>query len=340
MIATSSRAGGLVGAAIRRPETILAVLLVAAVVVGSSISPYFLTDVNLSNAMQDLGERAIILLPMTALILAGHIDLSVASVMGLTGAVLARLLEAGMPIAAAIVVVLVQGVILGLLNGVLVANVGLPSLVVTLATLSLYRGLAYVVLGGSAFAGFPEWFTDFGFGYVPGTLVPWPALIFVALAVVFFVLLKATPFGRIVYAIGNNTEAVRFSGVRVRRTTLSLFVASGAISALAGVVYAARMASARADNATGFELDIIAAVLLGGVSVFGGRGTLVGAILGLFLIGILRNALTLADVSAEAQSVVVGGLLVASILAPNLSARIGARLRSRRSTISSPAVPE
>jgi rhamnose transport system permease protein len=329
----------LIGAA-RRPEAILVGLLICALVLGSSLSPFFLTDYNFSNALQDLLERAIILLPMTALILAGHIDLSVASVMGLTGAVLARLLEAGLPIELAIVIVLVQGVMLGMLNGVLVAYVGLPSLIVTLATLSLYRGLAYVVLGGGGFAGFPAWFTEFGFGYIPGTLVPWPTLIFVALAIVFFVLLAATPFGRIVYAIGNNAEAVRFSGVRVRRTTMSLFVSSGAIAALAGVVYSARVASARADNAAGFELDIIAAVLLGGVSVFGGRGTLFGAILGLFLIGLLRNALTLADVSAEAQAVVVGALLIASILAPNISARLGTRLRSRRPSISIPASSE
>ena len=321
-----------------RPEALLVALLIAALILGMQLSPHFLTGSNLSNASQNLMEKAVMLLPVTALVICGEIDLSIASILGLSGSVLAVLVRAGVPIIPAIVAVLALGVICGLLNGVLVTAVGLPSLVVTLGTLSLYRGVSYMVLGGASYAGFPSAFTTFGFDYIPGTLIPWSALVFVGLAVIAVAVLTLTPIGRIIYAAGSNGEAVRFSGIPVDRIKITLFASSGFCAAIAGVVYTARVASARADNATGFELDVIAAILIGGVSVFGGRGTIGGAILGLFLIGLLRNALTLRNISAEVQSVVVGGLLIGSVLVAH-SSNLLRPLRRRRHRASAPTPP-
>jgi rhamnose transport system permease protein len=298
-------------------ETLLVLLLVATFIMGSSIADSFLTGTNLSLASADLMEKAIMALGLTLVIIAGEIDLSVASVLGLSSAILGELVDKGVPLGVAIALCLVAGALCGLFNGLLVAKVGLPSLVVTLGTLALFRGLAFVVLGDRAVSEFPQGFLDFGFNTVPGTLIPWPAVLFAVLGVITFFVLHRSWIGRQLYAIGNNAEAARFSGVDVARIKIGLFVASGTLAALAGVVFTARFASARPDNALGFELDVVTAVLLGGVSIFGGRGTLVGVILGLFLIGALRNSLALADVGAEKQSIVIGTLLIVSVMGTN-----------------------
>jgi len=186
------------------------------------------------------------------------------------------------------------------------------------------------VLGDQAFSNFPNAFTTFGFGNVPGTLIPWSLIVFVLLVVLFMGILHRSWFGRQVYAIGNNREAARFAGIRVTEIKLMLYILSGLLSALAGIILTARFSSARADNAVGFELDVVTIVLLGGVNIFGGRGTLVGVILSLFVIGMLRNALGLADVSGDVQNIVVGGLLIFSVLGPNIAQQIQSTLSRRR----------
>jgi rhamnose transport system permease protein len=311
-------------------ETLLVFLLVATFLMGASIAESFLTGTNLSLASADLMEKAIMALGLTLVIVAGEIDLSVASVAGLASAVLGWMVERGSPLAIAIAVAVAAGAVCGLFNGVLVARVGLPSLVVTLGTLALFRGLAFVVLGDRAVSEFPLGFTEFGFNTVPQTLIPWPAVVFAVLAVLTFLVLHRSWIGRQLYAIGNNAEAARFSGVDVDRIKVGLFVTSGTLAALAGVVFTARFASARPDNALGFELDVITAVLLGGVSIFGGRGTLIGVILGLFLIGALRNSLALADVGAEKQSIVIGSLLIVSVMGTNALRGVQERAARRR----------
>lgn len=311
-------------------EALLVVLLLLAIVMGSTLSPYFLTGFNLSSLTRDLMEKAIMALPMTLIIIAGEIDLSVASTLGLASVVLGVTWRAGVPLWLGISIVLVVGAAAGSLNGLLVTRLGLPSLVVTLGTLALYRGLAYVVLGDQAVSNFPAAFTTFGFGSVPGTLIPWPFVVFVLLALLFMGVLHWSWLGRQVYAVGNNKEAARFAGIRVARLKLMLFVLSGLLAALAGIIFTARFSSARPDNALGFELDVITIVLLGGVNIFGGRGTLVGVILSLFIIGALRNALGLANVSGDIQNIVVGALLVFSVLGPNVAQRIQATLTRRR----------
>ena len=315
---------------IRSWEALLVVLLLLTIILGSSLSPYFFSAFNFSSMVREFMEKAIMALPMTLIIIAGEIDLSVASILGLASAVLGATLNAGVPLWLGIIIALLVGVVAGLINGLLVTRLGLPSLVVTLGTLGLYRGMAFVVLGDQAFSNFPNAFTNFGFGNVPGTLIPWSLIVFVLLVVLFMGILHRSWFGRQVYAIGNNREAARFAGIRVTEIKLMLYILSGLLSALAGIILTARFSSARADNAVGFELDVVTIVLLGGVNIFGGRGTLVGVILSLFVIGMLRNALGLADVSGDVQNIVVGGLLIFSVLGPNIAQQIQTTLSRRR----------
>ncbi|MEY9211956.1 ABC transporter permease [Thermobifida halotolerans] len=280
----------------------------------------------------DIAAIAIIALPMTLIIITGEIDLSVASILGLTSAVMGQLWVMGLPLETIVPLCVVLGVVLGAVNGLLVTVAGLPSLAVTIGTMALYRGLAYVVLGDRAVADFPFSWTGGATARLGETQIPWIALLIIVLALAFGVVLHATPVGRALYAIGNNDEAARFSGISVQRTKLGLFVTSGAVSAAAGVFWTLQYASARADNAAGLELSVVAAVLLGGVSIFGGSGALAGVVGGVLLLGTIRNALQLADVSSDTLSIVTGLLLVVSVVVPN----VAARLRQRRRTTAPP----
>ncbi len=311
-------------------DALLVVLLILATVLGTTLSPYFLTGFNISLLTKDLMEKAIMALPMTLIVISGEIDLSIASILGLSSVVLGVTTNAGVPLWLGILLVLLLGAAAGLLNGLLVTRLGLPSLVVTVGTLGLYRGLAYVVLGDQAISNFPAAFTNFGFGDVPGTLIPWSFVVFALLALVFLVVLHRSWIGRHIYAVGSNKEAARFAGIRVAQLKLALFVLSGLFAALAGIIFTARFSSARPDNALGFELDVVTIVLLGGVNIFGGRGTLVGVILSLFVIGAVRNALGLANISGDIQNIVVGTLLIFSVLGPNIAQNVQTVLTRRR----------
>ena len=322
--------GGAVLRSLVRWETLLFAVVVVLIAIGASVSPVFLTARNFSNLIVALIEVAIMALPMTLIIIAGEIDLSVESMAGLSCALLGFLFAAGVPVEAAIPIVLIVGALGGLLNGVLVTGAGLPSLVVTLGTLALFRGLALVVLGPKGISGFPEWFTDFGFGTVPGTPIPWPLLVFVALAVVLGVVLHGTWVGRQIYAVGKNAGASRYSGVRVARIKLLLFVLSGTVAALAGVILTARFASARADVGQGLTLTVVTIVLLGGVNIFGGRGTIPGVVLAALILAILGNVLRLTNISAEIQSIAVGLLLIVSVVIPNLAHQVKSQIDRTR----------
>jgi len=305
-----------------RWESALFVLLVL-VVVGGSVATdgSFLTGRGAFNVGSDLAVMALIALPLTLVIVAAEIDLSVASVLGLSSALIGVLWNDGWPLEAILPFVIVVGAVCGAVNGFLVTKLGLPSLAVTIGSLALYRGLAFVVLGDKAVADFPDSYTQFGTTPVPGTWIPYPIVLFVVLAVAFGLLLHATTFGRAVFAIGANEEAARFSGIRVKRTKFILFVLTGAVAALAGIVYTLRFASARADNGTGLELEVVTAVLLGGVSIFGGRGTIGGVVLATLVLGGLTDALILDDVATEVVTLVTGILLLASVFAPAVTHR-------------------
>jgi rhamnose transport system permease protein len=312
-----------------RWELLLVIVLALSLVLGRVLSPQFLTGPNISNVLADLTEIALMALPMTLIIVAAEIDLSVASVLGASSALMGVLWHMGLPLPLVIAAVLVVGALAGLLNGLVIVKLNLPSLAVTIGTLALFRGLAYVLLGDQAVADFPAAYTAFGMNNLGPTFIPLPFVIVIVGAVVFTVLLQATAFGRSLYVIGANPTAATFSGIEVAKLRLRLFVLSGVMSALAGVVYTLRFTSARGDNGEGFELSVIAAVLFGGVSIFGGRGSMVGVLLSLLIIGVLKNALTLDDVSSETLTIVTGVLLLASVLIPNLVARWRA-MRDRR----------
>jgi rhamnose transport system permease protein len=256
----------------------------------------------------------LIALPMTLVVITGEIDLSVASVVGLTSAVLGLLHEHGVGMAASCLVALVVGLVCGAVNGFLVAFVGLPSLAVTIGTLALYRGVAVGLLGTTAVTGFAQDWTRRASAVLGSTGIPSVILLFVVLAVAFVLLLHFSSFGRGIYDIGLSSEAAQFSGVDVRRTKFVLFCLTGVVSALAGIYFTLRFGSARGDNALGLELQVIAAVLLGGVSIFGGRGKLPGVIAGVLLIGVISSALRLQGVTVNVINIIIGLLLVLSVI--------------------------
>jgi rhamnose transport system permease protein len=320
-----------------RWETVTVLLLVASILYGAVSADGFLSGQNLNSILSDVAEIALIALPMTLVIIAAEIDLSVASMLGLTSALLGYLWNHNWPMEAILPVLLVVGGLLGAVNGVLVTRLGLPSLAVTIGTLGLYRGLAFVVLGDQAVTQFPSNYLNLGQGAFAGTQIPNPTILFIVLAVIFGVALHRTAVGRSIFAVGANEEAARFAGLRVKRLKFWLFVVSGVVSAIAGFVYTFRFGSARGDNGTGLELSVVACVLLGGVSIFGGRGHLLGVIVAVFLLGTLRNALTLNNVSSDALTVVTGGLLLLSVLGPSATARVREALSRGRRTTSTPA---
>lgn len=322
--------GSVLPRGVARWEVLLGVILLLLVWLGARLSPVFLSAHNFSNLTVAEMEIAIIAVPMTLIIIAGEIDLSVESMAGLSSAVLGFLWAAGVPLVVGIPAVLLMGALGGLLNGVLVTRAGLPSLVVTLGTLALFRGLASVVLGPRAISNFPPTFTAFGFGNVPGTPVPWPLLVFAILAALVGVALHRTWLGRQVFAVGKNQAAARYSGVRVVRLKTGLFMCSGLLAALAGVILTSRLSSARSDAGTGITLAVVTAVLLGGVNIFGGSGTIPGVVLAVFTLAVLQNALRLADVSTELQSISVGLLLIGSVVVPNLARQLARAFRGAR----------
>jgi rhamnose transport system permease protein len=326
-------------AALSSWDTVVIVAVVLVAIIGSATidgvgSPRFWRFATL-----DIIPVALIALPMTLIVITGEIDLSVASVLGLSATVMGKLYLAGVTsLPVLIVACLLMGALGGAVNGVFITVFGLPSLAVTIGTLALYRGLSYVVLGDQAVATYPVGWTSGAIRAISGLTIPWFILIVAGLAVVFCVVAYATPIGRGLYAMGNSADAATFAGINVARTKFWLYVVSGVIAALAGVFWTLRFASARADNGTGLELSVVAAVLLGGVSIFGGRGGPIGVLAAVVLLGVLNNALQLAYVPANTLTIVTGALLIASVVGPNVVTMARLRWRRRRRS-PAPAAP-
>jgi rhamnose transport system permease protein len=308
------------------PELVAACLLVAAFVVGASLSPYFLDVPFLMDSTTLYVEAGIMALGMTFIIVSGNIDLSVASTLALVATVTAVLhVELGLAMPLAILAGLVLGTLAGALNGWLVARLRLPALAVTLATLALYRGIAQIFLGDHSLSQFPSWFVGIDRVKVPGTSIPVLLVLFLLLALVLALVLHRTVFGRWVYALGTNEEAARYSGVPVDRVKILIFALSGFLAAVAGLIMDSRLAVARFDHARGLELDVITAVVLGGTNIYGGRGTIIGSVIAILLVGFLRTGMGVANVKAESQLAVVGALLILAVIASNLTARLSRR---------------
>lgn len=300
-----------------RWETVLAVLLLAVFVAGGVTLPHFLDPYNLLDGTANFSEKALIALPMALLIICREIDISVAGTLALCSVAMGLAHQAGAPAETLLFVALGTGLVCGWLNGFLVTRFMLPSIVVTIGTVSLYRGLASVVLGDKAFTNYPEAMTNWGQGVFFG-MVPRSFVILLGFALLFALVLHWTSTGRRIYAIGNNPDAARFSGIAVDRYRLGLFMLTGAMAGLAAFLLTGRIGSTRPNIATGWELEIITMVILGGVSIAGGAGTIGGVLLAVLTMGAVTYGLALANVPGIYMTIVVGVLLLTTIAVSRL----------------------
>jgi rhamnose transport system permease protein len=303
-------------------EGFLLLSLLVIIAINAGMSPEFLTVGNQINLFQLSIEKIIVALVMTFIIINGEIDLSVGSMMGLSACAFGWMVkEQGVAAPAAIAISLGIGVLGGALNGWFITRVGLPSLVVTLATLIGFRGLARVLVEDRGLTDFPDWFDALGQRGLIGPL-PFALISFAVLFLVLYIVLERSGFGRKTQVIGTNREVAEFAGIDTNRHKMILFIASGTIAAFAGLLYAARVGAVRGDVANGFELDIITIVLLGGVSIFGGTGSLIGTLLAILIVLNIRNGMALLNITGHIQTGVIGLLLIASVIVPRL--KIGA----------------
>jgi rhamnose transport system permease protein len=307
-------------------ETFLLAVTLAVFVANALASPYFLNIWNLSDATFNFTEKAIIVLPMAMLIIAREIDLSVASTIALSSTVMGFCAQAGVGTAGLVGIGLGVGLLCGLVNGLLVTRFNLSSIVITIGTMSLYRGIAYILLGDKALNAYPPEFAWFGQGYV------WEALsfefaLFIVLAVAFAFLLHKTNFGRRTYAIGNNPTGAWYSGINVKRHNLILFVMVGVMAGLAAVLLTSRLGSTRPTIAVGWELSVVTMAVLGGVNILGGSGSMPGVIIAAFLMGLVTFGLSLLNVPGIVMSIIVGLMLIVVITLPILTRRIMQRRR-------------
>jgi rhamnose transport system permease protein len=285
-------------------------------------TPEFLTVGNQINLFQLSIEKIIMALVMTFVIINAEIDLSIGSMMGLAACAFGWLFIQGVPPGLCIVICLAIGLVGGALNGWLITSIGLPSLVVTLGTLIGFRGLARVMVEDRGINDFPDWFDALGQQGLVGP-VPFALIAFVVLFVVLYIVLERSSFGRLTYVIGSNKDVAEYAGINTGRHKMVIFMASGLIAAFAGLLFAARVGAVRGDVGNGFELDVITIVLLGGVSIFGGKGTLVGTLLAILIVLNLRNGMGLLDITGHLQTGVIGILLIASVIIPRI--RLGRR---------------
>lgn len=301
-------------------EIVLGILLVLAVIVLSLQSDQFLTTANIVNQARLMTEVALVALIMTFVIVSGGIDLSVGSIMGLSAILLGVFWQnMGIPLPVAMIMVLGVGLLCGLFNGFIIVRFGIPPLIATLGTLALYRGLAEGISQARSVRGWPEWFAQLGQGDWMGLPVQLWILLVVLIASA--AILGYTRWGRTVYAIGSSETAARFSGLPVDATKMAIYAASGVASSLAAIIFVARVSTTRSDMGTGLELDAITAVILGGTSIFGGRGTIVGTVLGLIMIQVLKSGLSLAGVKGDGTIVLIGVVLIATLLFSSLAER-------------------
>jgi rhamnose transport system permease protein len=310
--------------ALGRWESLLAILLVLLFALGGAMLPHFLDPYNLLDGTANFSEKALIALPMTLLIICREIDISVAGTLALCSVAMGLAMNAGFPPASLLVVALATGAACGWLNGFLVTRFALPSIVVTIGTVSLFRGLASVVLGDKAFTGYPQLMADWGQGTFFG-VVPREFVVLLVFAALVAVILHTTSWGRRIYAIGNNPEAARFSGIAVDRYRLVLFMATGAVAGLAAFLLTGRIGSTRPNIATGWELEIITMVILGGVSIAGGAGTIGGVLLAVLVMGTVNYGMALANVPGIYMTIVTGVLLLVTIAVPRLLQVLRAR---------------
>jgi rhamnose transport system permease protein len=308
-------------------EMLLLGVAIAIFIANSFASPYFLNAWNLSDATFNFTEKALIAFAMTLLIISGEIDLSVAAIIALASTAMGAAAQMGIGTPGLVLIGIGTGLVCGAINGGLVAGLKLPSIVVTIGTMSLFRGISYIVLGDKAYGGYPESFAYFGQGYVVWVF-SFEFVLFIAFALIFGILLHATTFGRRIYAIGNNEFASRFSGIPVERMKFTLFILTGLMSGIAAVCLTSRLGSTRPSIAQGWELEIITMVVLGGVSILGGAGSIIGVVIAAFVMGLVTFGLGLLNVPGIVMSIFIGLLLIITISLPILGRKFKARQKS------------
>ena len=286
-------------------------------IANSFASPYFLNAWNLSDATFNFTEKAMIAFAMALLIISGEIDLSVASIIALASTAMGAAAQIGLGTESLILIGLTVGLICGATNGILVTRFGLPSIVVTIGTMRLFRGISFIILGDQAYRGYPQDFAYFGQGYV-WWVISFEFVLFSILAVLYGIILHMTNFGRAVYAIGNNPTGALFSGIRVNRVKFILFLLTGLMSGVAAICLTSRLGSTRPSIAFGWELEIVTMVVLGGVNILGGSGSIPGVIIAAFVMGLVTFGLGLLNVPGIVMSIVIGALLISVIALPRL----------------------
>ncbi len=301
-------------------EFFLLLITLTVFLLNSFASPYFLDPWNLSDATFNFTEKALIAFPMAMLIICRDIDLSVASIIALSSAAMGFTAEAGGGTLFIVMAGLLVGIACGLVNGLLVTRFEIPTIVVTIGTMSLFRGITYILLGDKVLKDYPEDFAYFGQGYVY-SMFSFEFVLFLIFAVVFYFLLHRTNFGRRTYVIGNNPVAAYFSGLNVKRHRLVLFALVGLVSGLAAVLLTSRLGSTRPTIALGWELSIITMVVLGGVNIMGGVGSIAGVFIAVFLMGLVTFGLGLLNVPGIVMSIIVGAMLISVIATPVLLAK-------------------
>ena len=298
-------------------EGLLLATLVVIFAFNAWATPEFISPGNQINLFRLSIEKIIMALVMTFVIINAEIDLSIGSMMGLSACAFGWMFQQGVPPGLCIVICLAIGAAGGAFNGWFITRVGLPSLVVTLATLIGFRGLARVLVEDRGISNFPEWFDALGQDGLVGP-VPFALIAFAVLFVLLYVVLEKSGFGRLTYVIGSNKDVAEFAGIDTGRHKMVIFTASGLVAAFAGLLFAARVGAVRGDVGNGFELDVITIVLLGGVSIFGGKGTLVGTLLAILIVLNLRNGMALLNITGHIQTGVIGILLIASVIIPRI----------------------
>ncbi len=301
-------------------ESLLLIVAVAIFTANSFASPYFLNAWNLSDATFNFTEKAMIGFAMALLIISGEIDLSVASIIALASTAMGAAVQLGIGTPGLVAIGLGVGLLAGAFNGLLVTRLGLPSIVVTIGTMSLYRGIAYIVLGDQAYRGYPSDFAFFGQGYV-WWVISFEFAFFILLAVIYGIVLHKTNFGRAVFAIGNNPTGALFSGIRVQRVKFILFLLTGIMAGVASVCLTSRLGSTRPSIALGWELEVVTMVVLGGVNILGGSGSIPGLVIAAFVMGLVTFGLGLLNVPGIVMSIVIGALLISVIALPRLWAK-------------------
>lgn len=312
--------------ALKSWESLLLAVAVVIFIVNSFASPYFLDPYNLSDATYNFTEKALVALAMALVIISGEIDLSVASIIALSSTLMGAALKMGAGPYELVVVGIVVGALCGMVNGWLVTGLGLPSIVVTIGTMSLFRGISYIILGDQAFTGYPDDFSWFGQGYV-WYVFTFELVLFIVMAILFHILLHRTSFGRLVFSIGNNQTAALFSGVKVGRIKFILFMLTGLMSGVAAVCLTARLGSTRPSIATGLELEAITMVVLGGVNINGGSGSILGVVLAALIVGLVTFGLGLLNVPGIVMSIFTGLLLILVIAIPVILGKISRKRR-------------